>query len=67
MIAFSERLKDLRTEKNLTMKQVADGIQVSEVSISRWESNARIPNIYNAIALAKFFKVSVDYLLGVED
>jgi len=67
MIDFADRLKDLRTDKRLTMKQLADAVKVSEMAISQWESRKRIPNILSAIALAKFFGVSVGYMVGAED
>lgn len=67
MRVFAERLKELRLENNLTLKELASLIGVSDIAISRWENRLRIPNIESLIAIAKFFKVSTDYLLGLED
>ena len=67
MKIFAERLKDLRKEQNLTLQNVAQGIDVSINTVSRWEREERLPNIENVVALAKFFKVSADYLCGLED
>ena len=67
MDTFSTRLKDLREENNLTLKQLANEIGVSDIAISRWENNKRTPNIDSLLALCKYFKVSADYLLGIED
>jgi len=67
MNKFSERLKELRTEKGLTMKQLADAVKVSEMAISRWESRSRLPNINAVIALAAFFNVTAGQLLGTEE
>lgn len=67
MDTFSVRLKDLREENNLTLKQLADAIGVSDIAISRWENNKRTPNIDSLLALCKYFKVSADFLLGLED
>ncbi len=64
---FAYRLKDLRMEKGLTLKQLSEHIGVSFNTISRWEREERVPNIENIVALAKFFKVSADYLCGLED
>ena len=64
---FSTRLKDLREENNLTLKQLGDAIGVSDIAISRWENNKRTPNIDSLLALCKYFKVSADYLIGLED
>lgn len=67
METFSVRLKDLREENNLTLKQLGNEIGVSDIAISRWENNKRTPNIDSLLALCKYFQVSADYLLGIED
>ena len=67
MNVFAERLKELRTEGSLTTTMLGNAIGVSSTTISRWELKKRIPNIENLIALAKFFKVSTDYLCGMAD
>ena len=67
MKIFAERLKELRLEKNLSLKELAKEIGVSDIAISRWENELRIPNIESLVELAKFFGVSSDYLLGLED
>ncbi len=67
MKVFAERLKELRTEMNLSTTKLGKAIGVSHVAISRWERELRIPNIENLVALAKFFRVSTDYLCGLED
>ena len=64
---FAYRLKDLRMEKGLTLKQLSEHIGVSFNTISRWEREERVPNIENIVVLAEFFKVSADYLCGLED
>lgn len=67
MDAFAKRLKELRIEKGLSLEQLAKEINVSDVAIGRWERKLRIPNIEVLIALAQFFNVSADYLLGLTD
>lgn len=67
MKIFAERLKDLRQEKSLTLKDLSKEIGVSINTISRWEREERLPNIENIVELAKFFKVSAGYLCGLED
>ena len=64
---FAERLKDLRTDRGMTMKQLAAAVDVSEMAISRWESRSRIPNIILAMDIAKYFGVTLDYLVGMQD
>ena len=67
MKIFCERLKELRLEKKLTISQLAKEIGVSDAAISRWENNERIPNIDNLFAIANFFHVSSDFLIGLEN
>ncbi len=67
MKIFAERLKELRMEENLSTKKLGEKIGVSGIAISRWEREERIPNIENLVALAVFFKVRTDYLVGLED
>lgn len=67
MKIFAERLKELRQENNLSYAQLAKEIGVSYVAIGRWERSERTPNIEVLVALAKYFKVSTDYLVGLED
>ncbi len=67
MKIFAERLKELRLEEGLSTKKLGKLIGVSDVAISRWERCERIPNIESLVAIAKYFKVSADYLCGLED
>ncbi len=67
MEKFRERLKELRLEKGLTQKQLAENIGSVQSAVYYWENGQRIPNALSIIAIAKFFGVSADYLLGLED
>lgn len=67
MDEFAERLKELREEKGLSLSQLGKEIGISYVAIGRWEKKQRIPNIESLVILAKFFGVTTDYLLGLED
>ena len=67
MKKFAERLKEIRTEKNLTQMQLSKETGLSAGAIGFWETEKRIPNAMAIIALAKFFGVTTDYLLGVTD
>ena len=64
---ISTRLKQLRLEKKLSQQQVADGILVSQRIISSWESGENEPKASYSYKLAKFYDVSADYLLGLEN
>ena len=64
---FSERLVSLRKSHNLTQKQLASKLGLSEVGIQNYEGNRRKPAYDVLIALADFFDVSLDYLVGRSD
>ena len=64
---FKVVLKDLRLEKGLTQKQLAKELGVLERTISYWESGNRECDFDTLILIAKFFAVSIDFLLGLED
>ena len=64
---FAKRLRELRTDANLSMNQLAVQLNTSDSTISNWENDINEPTLSNILALANFFEVSTDYLLGVED
>lgn len=65
---FSKRLKDLREEKSITKTQLAEKIGCDQPKISKLENpeSTTFPSVDNLIALADYFGVSIDYLLGIE-
>ncbi len=67
MKIFGERLKELRKEENISAKKLAEAIGVSDASIIRWENDQIEATIGNLKKLAEYFKVSADYLIGLED
>ena len=67
MKVFAERLKELRTEQGLSQDQLAKKVGLTHTAIGLWETNKREPKLEAVISLAKYFKVSVDYLCGLED
>jgi transcriptional regulator with XRE-family HTH domain len=64
---FSERLYQLRTERNLSQKQLGEVVGLSHKAISTLESGTRGTTIEKLILLARYFHVSTDYLLGITD
>lgn len=67
MTTFGERLKELRTFKNLTQDELAKKFYLNKSSISRYEKDQQIPEMPTLEKLALFFDVSIDYLLGKTD
>ncbi|MCL2675675.1 MAG: helix-turn-helix domain-containing protein [Firmicutes bacterium] len=64
---FCEKLKELRLEKNLRQFDLAKIFNVAPNTISSWERGNSAPSIDELKVIAKFFGVSTDYLLGLED
>lgn len=60
-------LLELRTERRLTQKQVADSLGINSVTYLHYEKNQREPPLALLIKIAQLYEVSVDYLLGLED
>lgn len=66
-MSFSDRLVSLRKSRSITQKQVASAVGVSEIAIQNYESQRRKPAYDVLIALADFFDVSLDFLVGRSD
>lgn len=70
---FGKRLKELREERDLTMDMlVMDvnqlfGIKIHKSNLSRWEKGTVDPTLQYAVYLAKYFNVSLDYMIGLTD
>lgn len=62
-MTFSEKLQLLRRQGGLSQEQLADRLGVTRQSVSKWESNAAMPEISKLVALSELFRVPVDYLL----
>ena len=66
LVNFGNRLKTLRIKKKLTQQQLADLLGLTKSVISAYENGLRYPAYDVLIKIARIFKVSTDYLLGVE-
>lgn len=67
MNVFKDNLKNLRQERGIGQVELAKHLGVSKGIISLWENGLREPTLSNLITITKFFGVSADYLLGIED
>ena len=63
---LSTKLKELRKGNNLTRKQVAQRIGVSESTIGMYENGSRQPTLENLRKIAHLYKTTTDYLLDCE-
>ena len=61
---YSQRIRDLREDKDLSQSQVALILETSQTVYSRYERNERSLPIEHLIKLCKFYDVSADYILG---
>ena len=61
------RLKDLREDNDLTQKDVANYLQIKQNTYSQYENGQRQLPLPCLIALAKYYKTTTDYILGLTD
>lgn len=67
MVPFAERLQEVRLQRKLTQKELAEHLKMTERSYQHYEGGTRRPNFEVLVALADFLDVSTDYLLGRTD
>lgn len=63
---LGERIYELRNEKNLSQGDLADALDVSRQSVSKWENNMAVPDLDKLIKLCDIFEISLDELTGRE-
>ena len=64
---INENIKRLRMANNITQVELAADLGVSKQCVSNWENDYIQPSIEMLIKLAEYFKVSTDYILGLDD
>ena len=62
-MSLGERIYRLRTEKNLSQGDLAERLEVSRQSVSKWENDNAVPDLEKIIALSEIFEVSLDELV----
>ncbi|MBQ7913751.1 MAG: helix-turn-helix transcriptional regulator [Clostridia bacterium] len=62
-----EKLKELRKEKELTLREVALGLAIPLQTYASYEHGTREPSIAMIYDICKFFDISADYLIGLSD
>lgn len=63
---FKDILKELRLEKSLTQEELAKELNFSMSVVNKWENGKKNPSVDILKILAKYFDVTIDYLLGIE-
>ena len=66
-MTLGQRIQQLRKDKGLSQEALGEFLGVSRQAISKWESDATIPEIDNLIAMSRLFETPVGVLLGVEE
>lgn len=64
---FGETIKTLRLSYSLSQVQLANELCVSKQTVSNWENNNILPSIEMLIKISRFFSVSTDYLLELDN
>lgn len=67
MIKFSERVRELRQEAGMKQREMADVLGIKLRSYQNYEGGERRPDYEGLVALADYFDVTTDYLLGRTD
>ena len=67
IIIIMNRIKELREDFGLTQTELAKEINTSQRNISRWEKDEIEMGANFAVTMAKYFNVSVEYLLGISN
>lgn len=60
----NNRIKELRIERGLLQRALAEKTGIKQANISRWEAGTVVPNVLDCWQLAEFFSTSIDYLVG---
>ena len=60
-MTFGERLLALRKSKNISQEELAEVLNVSRQSISKWENDRAYPEMTRLLFMSDFFDVSLDY------
>ncbi|HSR05087.1 MAG TPA: helix-turn-helix transcriptional regulator [Proteiniclasticum sp.] len=66
-MTFSEKLKYLRKEKEISQEELAKVIHVTRQSVSKWETGTAYPDMEKMKILSDFYKISLDDLMNTEN
>lgn len=62
-----DRLRNLRENRKLTQADIAELLKTTRQQVSKWETGVQMMGVYKYITLAKYYNISVDYMLGLTD
>ena len=61
---FSEKLLSLRKQKGLSQEDLADKLNVTRQTVSKWELDQTVPDMNKLVEISKLFEISLDELTG---
>lgn len=61
---IGDRMKRLRAEKGIMQQQVCDALDIEQSTLANYENNRRVPKTDILVAIANFYGVPLDYLVG---
>ena len=64
---YYSRLKDLREDHDLTQTDIANLLKTTRQQVSKWENGSQMMGVDKYVVLARYYNISVDYLLGLID
>jgi transcriptional regulator with XRE-family HTH domain len=64
VITLGEKIKEIRIQNGMTQEMIAEHLDVSRQTVTKWENNQSKPSTENMLALTELFSVSLDYLIG---
>lgn len=65
-MTFAEKLKSIRKQAGMSQEQLAEKLGVSRQAVTKWETDAGIPDIENIMAISAMFDISIDELFSNE-
>ena len=66
-MTIGDRIKQLRKEKGITQEKLAEYLNITYQSVSKWENNTALPDISLVVPISNFFGISTDELLGMQN
>ena len=64
---FGVRLRELRNGRKMSQKELAEQFKYTKDAVSKWEQGTRNPSLDDLVMVAKFFDVTSDFLIGLQD
>lgn len=67
VMTLGNRIYELRTARNLSQGDLAEALDVSRQSVSKWETDASVPELHKLVKLCELFEISLDELVRGEE